>query len=98
MIRMVIWSRLWMEMTMQIVKETSRKVVGMHNYTGICDSCGTPIEYEDELIVIIVDESPEMDVVVCVDQIVCPACRHEIIRMKVYKNLEITEELSSLEK
>lgn len=83
---------------MKIIKETSFKVVGMYNYNGVCDACQTPIEYLDELIIIVVQESEKVDVVIPVDRLVCPNCLKEIRTMTIYKDMDITQELKELKK
>lgn len=83
---------------MNIIKETNRRVVKMMGYQGVCDGCGTPITYDDELLVIEVPdmENDERVVVVPIDILVCPSCRHTIQAIRIWKNLEITSELEGI--
>ena len=46
---------------MKIIKETDRDVVRMVTYHGICDACATPLDYPDDLIVVIVHKGEEIE-------------------------------------
>lgn len=78
---------------MKIIKETDRKIVNMGGYMGVCHGCNTPLEYEDNLIVIIVKEFPDRKIVVPIDTLSCPYCSKDIATMTIYKSLEVTNEI-----
>jgi len=83
---------------MKIIKATSRKVVGMKTYNGVCDYCGCNLEYDGDMIVVIVEETSEKDIVVPVDVIYCPSCEKRIQSMNIYKSLDVTGEMSQVVK
>jgi hypothetical protein len=78
---------------MNIVKETSRKIVRTENYQGVCDGCGVNLEYKGELIAVIVEEGSVFDRLVPVDLLSCPSCYREIMTMKIYKSLDVSAEI-----
>lgn len=78
---------------MKLLKETNRRVVSMAHYRGVCHGCNSPIEYEEDLIVVLVFESEERDVVVPIDTLRCPYCSQEVASMTVYHNMDISQEL-----
>ena len=78
---------------MKLLKETNRRVVSMAHYRGVCDGCGSPFEYEEDLIVVLVFESPEKDIVAPIDDLRCPYCDAFVNRMTVYHNMDISQEL-----
>ena len=83
---------------MKIIKETSRNIGTIQTYRGVCDSCGTPVEYESELTVIEIDSTEEKYVFVPVDCLVCPECSKQIQVIYVYKNMDISGEIARLVK
>ena len=83
---------------MKIIKETSRKIGTIQTYRGVCDSCGTPVEYNDELVVIEIDSTEEKYVFVPVDCLVCPECSKQIHVIYVYKSMDISGEIAGLAK
>ena len=78
---------------MKIIKETDRDVVRLVTYHGICDACATPLDYPDDLIVVIVHKGKDMDILVPVDILCCPSCFKTIETIKIYHNLEVSKEL-----
>lgn len=82
---------------MKLIKETERRVVAMTGYIGVCDGCGTPIEYEEPLVIIILEELEDRDVVVPADRLACPNCLKTFATMTIHKNLDVTEEIRGLQ-
>lgn len=78
---------------MQIIKLTDRRVVGMTDYRGVCHKCNSPIEYDGNLIVIILSESEDRDILVPIDYLICPFCQEYIETFTVYHNMEVSKEL-----
>lgn len=78
---------------MKLIKETNRIVGTIRGYDGVCDGCGTPLTYDDELIVIEILNMPDKVLLVPVDRIICPHCNLELSIIKMWKSLEVSEEL-----
>lgn len=83
---------------MEIKKETSRSVMLMKEYHGVCDGCGVQLDYVGDLVIIVISTSTELDIMVPIDRLSCPSCYKELATMRIYKNLEVTKELENLKK
>jgi hypothetical protein len=76
-----------------VIKETSRTVVTLERYDGVCDGCGTPLSYVGQLILIEILNNDDVMVLVPIDRLVCPFCNKDIVTIKLWKNLEVSKEL-----
>ena len=77
---------------MRLLKETSRKVLVIENYRGVCDGCQTPIEYNERLILIEIERTEDHGLYVPIDILACPYCCKTVGAINLY-NLEVTEEI-----
>ena len=83
---------------MELIKSTSRRIVTIPNWGGICDKCGTPVTFPSELIVVIVLEEPNYDILVPIDILECPECKTIMHIMRIFKNMEVTAEFGVINK
>lgn len=81
---------------MKIIRETIRKVGKIDDYRGICDGCGTPVECDEELIVIEVADLEDRVILCPADRLVCPHCSRELVTINIYKNMDVSGELARL--
>lgn len=81
---------------MKIIKETARRVIRIRGYVGVCDGCHVPIEYPDDLLMLVIEDTDTKITLTPVDVLVCPNCSHQVGFMFVYKNLDITKELEAI--
>jgi len=81
---------------MLLVKETSRRVVQMDTYNGVCDSCGAPVEFLEPLVAIVVQDEGNYMKLVPVDRFSCPSCFKTLETINVYRSLDISEELAQV--
>ncbi len=82
---------------MKIIVRQSYDLRSIHNYSGICDFCGTPLEYPGTLVVII-SRYDELDIQYPIDELECPECGKKIERFKIYKNLNVTDQFKKVKK
>ena len=83
---------------MEIKKETSRKIIKLEGYRGVCDACQIDLEYLGELFFIEIVNDDDKVLLVPIDTLFCPNCSKTIGTVTLLKNLEISEELESIGK
>lgn len=94
---------IWIEGNMLLVKEANQwwditKIRTLKGYAGVCDNCGTPIEYPDEFQAAIVQELYNKDVLYSLTRFHCPSCLLPIRFFNCWRSLDISSELNMLNK
>lgn len=82
---------------MIIKKESSRTAGRLQGYKGMCDGCQVDLEYFGELIVVEIENDNDKVLLVPIDILSCPNCSKTIQTITLLKNLEISEELKSIQ-
>lgn len=87
---------------MKLIKEKEQwwpeKVRTIKGYAGICEVCGTPVEYPEPLEVILAKEDDSAVYFLPLIKLRCPQCDVLITAIRIWKNLEISAELKTLVK
>lgn len=83
---------------MLLKKETSYRVVELASYSGVCDSCGAPVEYLEPMVAIELDRNENVAHLWPIDMFSCPSCYKTLRIINYYFNMEITGELAKIEK
>jgi hypothetical protein len=82
---------------MKLNKLTSRKLIKIEGYMGVCNNCNSPVEYEGEFVVIEIEGNLNMDMVyvVPIDKFECPYCFGIMSIMQLWKreSLEVSKEI-----
>lgn len=81
---------------MKIVKETSRRVMALEEYHGVCDGCGVNLNYDEKLVFVEMEYSEERILLVPIDILSCPSCYKTIGTITLYPPMEISKELDKL--
>jgi hypothetical protein len=74
------------------------KVRTLVGYVGVCDGCGTPLEYPDAFEAIIIKEEYNMDILVPLVNFHCPSCKQPINCIRRWNSMNITAEFNMLKK
>jgi hypothetical protein len=74
------------------------KVRTLENYMGICNSCGTPLEYPGTFEAIIVKQEYNMDVLAPLIHFHCPSCLHPIKLFYRWNSMNVSTEFNMLNK
>jgi uncharacterized protein with PIN domain len=80
----------------ELIKKTNRKVVINFDFVGVCHNCNSPVIYHGEMISIGVEEKEDYWSVIPIDTYECPYCNKPIEIVKIYKALDVTNELSKV--
>lgn len=86
---------------MLLIKEDDQwwnidKVRILKDYIGVCDSCGTPLEYSDQFEALLLEEQYNMDILVPLTRFHCPACLHPIQLIHLWNSLNVSSEFEML--
>ena len=81
-----------------LIRETFRRIVQTQGYRGVCDACGGEIEYLEPFLVIEIEDTDLAYYVVPIDLFKCPHCDVGVQLMRIWKSVDITDELKQLEK
>lgn len=81
---------------MEILNKTHYDIGMIQHYTGICENCGTPHEYDGDLVVVHLQETETERIFIPIDGLYCPECGLIILRIRIHKSMNITEELNAL--
>lgn len=74
------------------------KVRTLTGYTGVCNNCGTPVEYPDPFEAMIIKQDYNMDVLFPLIHFKCPSCLKNIEIIYRYNSMDVTAELNMLKK
>ena len=76
----------------QLIKKTSRRLVTLENYNGVCHSCNSPIHHTEKMTFIEMENQDTFFSVIPIDAYECPYCGEIMKVMQIYKNLEVSKE------
>ena len=65
---------------------------------GICHECGSPVEYDDKILAVLVREVEKSVVFIPLTALRCPWCEARIKSILIWKDLEVTSEFETIEK
>jgi hypothetical protein len=80
----------------EMIRKTYREVFSFVNYKGVCHDCNSPQTYSGVIIAIVLQDTADYVRIVPVDVFTCGTCGEYVKTMMIYKNLEVTKELSKL--
>ena len=78
---------------MELIRHTKRDLIGLRNYSGVCHTCNSPVEYTGDFVGVIVERLPDGFCVVPIDRFTCPYCGTSMEIMAMYPNMDVTKEL-----
>lgn len=80
-----------------IVKQRARFLV-IDEYGGVCHSCGSPVSYNGPIQTLVLEDNitPNEIRLFVLDKVFCPFCDCQMVTIKVYKNMEVTEEFAGV--
>ena len=88
-----------MELIKDDVQFYEKKIAILPFYeNGICNECGSPVEYKDEILAVEIKDTEKWVIFVPLTQLKCPWCKCPVKSMLIWKNLDVTEELAELRK
>ena len=65
---------------------------------GICHECNSPIEYNGEILTVMIKDTEKWSIFAPLTLLKCPWCDCRIKSIAIWKDLDITAELAELEK
>ena len=74
------------------------KVRTLKGYTGVCDNCGTPVEYPDAFEAIIIKEEYNVDTLMPLIHFHCPGCSISFKYIRRWNSMDVSTELNMLKK
>lgn len=85
-----------MELVREINPVWERRIYTLEKYSGICDGCGSPVEYMHPFEAIKVFETQEKAIFFPLDTFYCPSCKGTISSVRIFRTFEVSKEFESL--
>ena len=74
------------------------KVRTLKGWMGVCDNCGTPLEYPDAFEAIIIKQEYNVDILYPLVNFHCPSCLHPIKLFRLWNSMNVSAELEMINK